>query len=506
MENNPVNEVCFSSAVTRLVLAVACALLWALPAGAAPPEDKLNVLFIAVDDLRPELNCYGATHIQSPNIDKLAQTGVMFNRAYCQQAVCSPSRTSLLTGLRPDSTKVYDLETHFRDTVPDVIALPQQFKNHGYHTVGMGKIYHGSLDDELSWSEPHRVSKAGGYQLPANQELIARKAAELKKKKVKGKKLSRGARGPATECADVPDDAYPDGATAKMAVETLGRLAKQDKPFFLAVGFLKPHLPFNSPKRYWDLYDRGEIKLADNPFPPKGVTEFSLTGFGELRAYEGIPKEGPVSDEQALELKHGYYASVSYTDAQIGRVVDELERLGLRDNTVIVLWGDHGWKLGEHGEWCKHTNFENDTRVVLMVSAPGAKANGRSSDGLVEFVDIYPTLCDLAGLPKPGHLEGTSFAPLLNAPDRPWETAAFSQYPRGRDGVSVMGYSIRTDRYRFIDWVNRKNPEQVLAVELYDHANDPAENENIAGDPANSRLVENLRAQLRAGWRGALPK
>jgi arylsulfatase A-like enzyme len=469
---------------------------------AAPPKDKLNVLFFAVDDLRPELNCYGKAQIKSPNIDRLARHGVQFNRAYCQQAVCSPTRTSLLTGLRPDSTRVYDLVVHFRDTVPNVVTLPQHFKNHGYHTVGFSKIYHSGLDDPISWSEPHRDPKAGTYQLPQNQQIVARKAEEARKKGLKGTALSRAARGPAFECADVPDNAYVDGKTTDLAIAKLEELARQDKPFFLAVGYLKPHLPFVSPKRYWDLYDPKTIKLPDNPNPPEDMPELAMTDFGELRAYSNIPAKGPIPDELARQLIHGYYAAVSYTDAQVGRVIDELDRLGLRENTIIVLWGDHGWKLGEHGGWCKHTNFELDTHVVLLLDAPGAKANGKTINGLVEFVDIYPTLCDLAGLPKPEHLEGTSFAPLLTHPELPWKKAAFSQYPR-RGGI--MGYSMRTDAYRLTRWVEHKNPEHVVALELYDHQKDDAENFNIANKPENAALVKGLMEQSKAGWQAARP-
>jgi len=474
---------------------------------AAAPAEKLNVLMIAVDDLRPELNCYGASHIKSPYLDRLAADAVVFNRAYCQQAVCSPSRTSLMTGLRPDSTKVYDLETHFRDTVPDVVTMTQHFKEHGYQAVGMGKIYHGGLDDKLSWSVPHTRPTANGYQVKANQDMIVRKRAAARNQGLTGKRLSRAARGPAVECADVADNEYPDGQVADMAIAALGKLAGGDKPFFLAAGFVKPHLPFNSPRPYWELYDRADIGLPDNyRFLPKDVTEFSATTWGEIRAYEGIPAKGPVTDEQAIELIHGYYAAVSYIDAQIGRVVAELERLGLRDRTVIVVWGDHGWKLGDHSLWCKHTNFELDARVPLIVSSPGAKGNGRKSDRLVEFVDIYPTLCELAGLPLPGHLEGCSFAPLLQDPSAPWKSAAFSQYPRGGGNRPVMGYSMRTDRYRFTRWVNRSDPKKVYATELYDLQSDPDENTNIAGRPENKKLVAELLKQNEAGWQAAKPK
>jgi arylsulfatase A-like enzyme len=467
----------------------------------AKDSDRLNVLFIAVDDLRPELGCYGNQRVESPNIDRLAKRGVVFSRAYCQQAVCSPSRTSLLTGLRPDATKVYDLETHFRDTIHDVVTLPQHFKNHGYHAVGMGKIYHGGLDDDLSWSEPWRRPNASGYQLPDNLALIQKKRADARKRGLSGKRLSRAARGPATEMADVPDNAYPEGACADMAIETLRRVA--DKPFFLAVGFLKPHLPFNAPKEYWDLYQRDEIRLADNPFAPKDAPPFALTSFGELRNYDDMPSSGPVSDEDARRLIHGYLACVSYTDAQIGRILDELDRLDLTEETAIVLWGDHGWKLGEHGSWCKHTNFELDARVPMVFAAPGLRSAGKSTDALAEFVDIYPTLCDLAGLPLPSHLQGTSLVEVLHDVDKSVKSAAFSQYPRSHQGQGLMGYSMRTDRWRYTEWIHRKSG-QVIARELYDHENDPAENQNVA-EKMDNEVVSSLSKRLAQGkgWREA---
>ncbi|NOX56396.1 MAG: sulfatase [Planctomycetes bacterium] len=482
----------------RFCFLIGYLLLLVVPLQAAPKRP--NVLFFAVDDLRPELGCYGNTRIKSPNIDRLAARSVVFRRAYCQQAVCSPSRTSLLTGLRPDSTKVYDLQTHFRDTVPDVVTLPQHFKNHGYYTVGMGKIYHSGLNDPLSWSEPwRRPSRVVTYARPENVDLVRKKRREAKARGLRGKALSRAARGPAFECADVPDNTYHDGALADMAIQTLRRI--KDRPFFLAVGFIKPHLPFVAPKKYWDLYRPEEMKLADNPFPPKNSPKYALTNWGELRAYDGIPKQGPLSEAIARQLVHGYYAATSYTDAQVGRVLNELDRLGLRENTIVILWGDHGWKLGEHGAWCKHTNFELDTNAPLILHVPGAKANGQTCEALVEFVDIYPTLCEAAGLPLPEHLEGTSMLPLTEQPDQPWKKAAFSQYPRGR----VMGYSMRTDRYRFTMWVQRKDPSVVEAVELYDHQIDPAENVNVAGEADYKPIVERLTRQLRAGWQAARP-
>lgn len=469
----------------------------------ATAADRPNVLFIAVDDMRPDLGCYGAGFVKTPNLDRLAASGVTFTRAYCQQAVCSPSRTSLLTGKRPDTTKVWDLETHFRDHIPDTVTLPQLFKQHGYHTAGMGKIYHGGYDDPASWSEPHRMPKnVSTYALPENQRTVERTRSEAQARGLTGRAANRAGRGPASESADVPDETYADGAIAAMAVETLGTLSKKDEPFFLAVGFLKPHLPFVSPKKYWDLYERSQFNLPENYLvPPKDAPPFAGTTWGELRAYSDMPQEGPLSDEKALELIHGYYAALSYTDTQIGKVLDELDRLGLAENTIVVAWGDHGWKLGEHGMWCKHTNFELDAHTVLLMRAPGKKA-GVKSAGLVEFVDIYPTLADLAGLPIPQDLEGASFAPLLDEPDRAWKAAAFSQYPRGYERTQLMGYSMRTDRYRFTRWVERKDPKKVVAVELYDHETDPAENVNVAGDAQFAKAVAELNALADRGWRG----
>jgi arylsulfatase A-like enzyme len=478
---------------TGQIIALACCVL----AGGLQAAEKMNVLFVAVDDLRTELGCYGVQEVKSPNIDRLAARGTLFERAYCQQAVCSPSRTSLLTGCRPDTTKVYDLETHFRTNLPDVVTLPQHFKASGYFTRSVGKIFHGGLDDARSWSEPPAKAGRPMYLLPENQALVARKAEAVKGKTFKTPSARYNAMaGPAWECADVPDNAYSDGAIADAAIEML-RAAK-DKPFFLAVGFLKPHLPFIAPKKYWDLYKREAIPQAPNPFPPKDATRFTLADWGEMRAYDDIPRVGPVTEEQARTLKHGYYACVSYMDAQLGRVLDELERLGLSERTVVVLWGDHGWKLGEHGAWCKHSNLENDTRAPLICRAPGQKAAGGRSRALVEFVDIYPSLCALAGVPQPTHLEGTSFGPLLDAPDRPWKPGAFSQYPRGK----VMGYSLRTERYRFTRWVMRADGSE-QARELYDHQSDPQENQNIAERPENRALVEALTRQLEAGWKAA---
>jgi len=468
-----------------------------------------NVLFFAIDDLRTDIGCYGHKEAKTPHIDALAARGMVFRRAYCQQAVCSPSRTSLLTGLRPDSTKVYDLVTHFRNTAPDAISLPQHFRENGYYSVGMGKIFHPGFDDPKAWSEPHLEGSGEGYVLPENQQRMAAGTAKSKAKgdgkKKKGAAAGRPSRGEPFEMADVPDSAYRDGSLADIAVAKLGELKAKQQPFFLAVGFLKPHLPFNAPKKYWDLYDPAQLKLADNPFKPNDAPPYAVTDFGELRNYYGVPQEGPIPDEMARKLIHAYRAATSFTDANVGKVLAEIDRLGLRENTIVVLWGDHGWKLGEHASWCKHSNTENDTNAPLILSAPGAKAIGQSTTALVEFVDVFPTLCDLAGLSLPHQLEGTSMKPLLSDPARTWKAAAFSQYPRQlEDRTPLMGYAMKTDRYRLVEWRNRQTGEPITH-ELYDHQTDPAENQNIADRPENKELLAKLAAQLKSGWQGAKP-
>lgn len=474
---------------SRSFLAIIC--LGFLPALALGTE-RPNVLFIAVDDLRPELGCYGKAYIHSPNIDRLAASGVRFEHAYCQQAVCGATRNSLLTGLRPDTTGIHGNTKSFREVFPDLVALPQHFMQNGFASVGMGKIYH--QNDPLSWSEPLPSPKYMVWLRPENIAAAKRRGAEARKQGLTGRQLTRVARGPATEMADVADDAYPEGELTERALKKLTEL--KDKPFFLAVGYVRPHLPFNCPKKYWDLYDRDEIEIPQPQAPPKGAPKIALTSWGEMRSYAGIPRRGPVSDEQALELIHGYRACVSYVDAQVGRLLDELDRLELADKTIVIIWGDHGWKLGDWGMWCKHTNFELDTHVPMIVRAPGAAGNGKSCPALVEYVDIYPSLCDLAGLPLPEHLEGKSFAPLLEDPGLSWKSAALSQYPRGKN----MGYSMRTERYRFTLWVDQATRERTEAIELYDFEKDARGAVNVAADPKYREIVEQLTAKLRSIW------
>ncbi|MHC4444947.1 MAG: sulfatase [Planctomycetota bacterium] len=464
-------------------------------------ERKTNILFIAVDDLRPELKCYGQEQIISPNIDRLAQRGLVFERAYCQQAICMASRSSLLSGCRADTARIYT-NRPTRKLLPNTVFLPQYFKNNGYHTEGLGKIYHNNHDDALSWSVPHWLPEhyKDSYVTKAGRKLLQRMRDEArsagKKDPFQGKRIVRGM---PWEIFDGPEDELPDAEIAGRAIEVLNEV--KGKPFFLGVGFLRPHLPFVAPRKYWDMYEPGDIKLADNPFAPKDVPDIAMSQSSELRGqYRGVPQSGPIPDELSRRLIHGYYACVSFVDVQIGRVLNELNRLGLGGNTIIVLWGDHGWHLGDHGLWCKHTNFENATRSLLIVSVPGMKAAGAKTKALVEFVDIYPTLCELAGLPLPGHLEGTSFVPLLDNPRRQWKKAAFSHYPRG--GYKVLGCSMRTDRYRYTEW-RRLEDNQIVDVELYDYKSDPDENVNIAGRPGNAELEKRLARMHKAGWQDA---
>ena len=477
--------------------------------------EKPNVLFIAVDDLRCELGCYGVKEIKSPNIDRLAARGVRFNRAYCQQAVCNPSRASLLTGLRPDTIRVWDLVTRLRDQMPDVVTLPQYFKQKGYYTVGMGKIYHNTFPDPDSWTVPQQPAPAPTeeYSAPVASKVFELRA-EAKKKGMSDFDARRHIRGPATERVDVPDNRRIDGALGDLALRELGKAAAKNEPFFLAVGFIRPHLPFTPPKKYWDLYDPEKIPLATNRYLPKGMPpvafgDKSLGGMYELHSYmdyKTVPNPWAISlpESEQRRLKHGYYASVSFTDTQVGRVLDELDRLGLSKNTIIVLWGDHGWKLGEHNGWCKQTNFEIDTRAPLLISAPRAKANGKQCDALVEFVDIYPTLCELAGLPVPQVLQGKSLARLLDDASGSVKDAAYSQFPRVHEGRNYMGYAIRTDRYRLVQWVDRKTA-QVTATELYDHRDDPGENTNIAQQPEAKAVLRNLNERLWQGFAKPAP-
>lgn len=457
------------------------------------PKLPPNILMIAVDDLRPELGCYGVENISSPNIDNLASNGLVFDRAYCQQAVCSPSRTSLMTGLRPDQTKVWDLSTHFRKTIPDVTTLAEFFKNNAYLTQAIGKIFHGPLDDPQSWSRPW-IKTPGNPT--ANQRLAKRQQVVIKhaeKEQAKGVEPGNEAiKWPHPSWSVmIPEDEshHGDVMIANKACEILEEI--KDQTFFLAVGFRKPHLPFDAPKRFFDLYSEQSFHLPANAAPPVNVAPPSLHSFGELRAYNDISDSGRLTLEKQSELTKAYHATISFVDEQIGRVLDKLDSLGLKDNTIVVLWSDHGYLLGEYGLWCKHTNFEVATRVPFIMSGPGIAKDSKSS-AIVELIDLYPTLVDLCGLPIPSTLPGKSLKPVIEVPSAKHKGFALSQYPRG----NLMGYSIRNDRYRYTIWVKKGKAEMKAAYEeLYDLELDPFETINII-DQADPDTVKSISNQL----------
>jgi iduronate 2-sulfatase len=472
--------------------------IWACWASMALCDERPNVLFIAVDDMRCELGCYGTEHVLSPNIDRLAQSGVLFQRAYCQQAVCNPSRVSLMTGLRPDTTRVWDLVTDFRKNLPNAVTIPQHFRSHGYQAVAFGKIFHNTFPDNVSWDEPtHQAQNVARYSLE-NQQRLAQFKQELKAAGRPADLIDR-LRGPATEVQEQPDEMNFDGRQTLDAIDKLKELAQQPKPFFLAVGYIRPHLPWITPKKYWDLYQRERIPLADNPFLPEAMPEVafsqrSMGGFYELRGYMDYlnapsPFDEALSESQQRELRHGYYASVSFVDAQIGLLMQALDEAKLADNTIVVLWSDHGWKLGEHRSWCKQTNLEIDTRAPLLMRVPGARSNGQKLNQLVEFIDIYPTLCELAQLPMPTDLEGKSLMPLLNDSTMAHKDGVISQFPRKHEGKDYMGYALRTEHYRYIEWLNAVDGS-IYAQELYDHRADAAENKNLANRPESQAVLD----------------
>lgn len=434
-----------------------------------------NVLFIAVDDLRPELGCYGHPLVQTPVLDQLASSGAMFTRAYCNIAVCGASRASLMSGVRPGTARFVGHDCYLDQHLPGTVSLPMHFRNNGYRTISLGKVFHHQNDSKGSWEVNWRPPIEKGtswrdYALPENRKLD----------------MGEKSRGMPYENADVPDDAYFDGKTALMAIEELKKSKDDKRPFFLAVGFLKPHLPFNAPKKYWDLYPDEAIRLPDHMQKPLNAPDVAMHAFGELRAYAGIPEKGPVPDDMALKLIQGYYACVSYTDHQIGRVLKALEESGMAENTIVVVWGDHGWHLGEHGLWCKHCNFEKVLRVPLIIRAPGHKT-GVVSNRLVELVDLYPTLCDLTGLLKPFHLQGTSLIPLLNGQNPPWKEAVFARWVRGE--------TIITENHSYTAWF-RNNSNLPDARMLYDYRSDPGENVNISELPASAPVLQQLHGKL----------
>jgi iduronate 2-sulfatase len=449
-----------------VALLLGLCLLCGFGAAAASP---LNVLLIAADDLRPELGCYGSG-VKSPNLDRLARRSVRFDRAYCQYPVCNPSRTSLLTGLRPNTTKILDNGTHFRKTIPNAVTLPQLFRQNGYFAAGLGKIYHRGLtmedlrpemDDEKSWDvaryfqATERGLKGEGRNMTGGKLPWCRWLA-----------------------AEGEDEDQPDGQIAREGVRLLEE--KRDKPFFIALGFHKPHDPFIAPKKYFDLYPLDKLKLLDR----------ESTGTNAPLAVPGGWKNqfSNFTDQDRREYMRSYYAGISFMDAQVGKVLDALDRLKLWDNTVVVFFGDHGFHLGERGWWNKSTVFELSARAPLIVWSPRMKRGGKNSLRLVEFIDIYPTIVELCALKGPPGLEGRSFVPLLDDPTRGWKEAAFTQVQRGRSA----GYSLRTERWRYTEWDAGSK-----GIELYDHESDPGEWHNLAGDIRHEATTKELSVVLR---------
>ncbi len=440
-----------------------------LPNLSARINGQYNVLFIIGDDLRPFLGCYGHTEVLTPNIDKIAERGTRFDRAYCQYPLCSPSRISMMSGLRPETTQILNNRTDLRETVPDAITLPQHFKENGYHTQSLGRVH--TLprlqDDEFSWSVPSWRPRWIPYEISDT---------------------------PSWRTSDVDDDELQDGQIAKRAVEVLNEIKNQQ--FFLTLGFYQPHLPHIIPTKYFELYNDVSFDLPVTTIPPKDAPPRSINNWNAIRAYQDLP-EGtePLSDEKTLELIRAYAAATTYMDAQIGRVLDQMDILGLTDNTVIVFCGDHGYHLGDHGMWGKQTLFEVSLRSPLIVSVPGQLP--AETNVLSELIDIYPTLCDACQLSIPSEIEGSNMMPIIEQETDSWKPAVFSRFGNTVTG----GRSIRTDQYRFTE----RGANGRYGIELYDYLNDPNETVNLAVLPENSELVEELREQLLAGWQNALP-
>ena len=482
-----------------------------------------NILFIAIDDLKPLLSNYGETQMITPNFDRLADMGMTFTNAHVQYAVCGASRASVMTGTNPDTNKVWDLHTDFRDSAPNLVSMPEHLINQGYESTGSGKIYHipsaAKGHDGKTWSIPHQMPKnydpnygepgLGYYQNNETKKEIARLTAEAESKGLKRGKIRRYVFKrfkPSTESADVSDTAYNDGLYTQTALKQLESLENGNKPWFLAVGYQKPHLPFVAPKKYWDLYDRDKINLAPFQQLSEGTPKFAFHSFGEIRAFSDIDSKLKIGDKipeaKQRELIHGYMACISYIDAQIGILLDNLEKRNILDETVIVLWGDHGFHLGDHTEWCKHSNFEQATRIPFMFAGPGVKKNQKSHHP-VNLVDLFPTIFDLAGVKQHPQTDGKSLVPLLddnNATNVDMDYA-YHQYMRGKK----MGYSIRTERYRYTEWhdnnyrsYNDYNTSKISGRELYDYKNDPLETKNFVKDPSYLKVVKELKSKLKS--------
>jgi len=447
-----------------------------------------NVVFFIVDDLRPQLGCYGDSSAITPAIDALAEDSSLFTRAYDQYPICNPSRSSFMSGMRPDSIKVYGNSRQELSPVVlrDALVLNRYFADSGYEVAGFGKVYHDGPGPAGGWTLPFVESPWLDYVRLENKVLAAQFFSPERPNEQ---------RVPASwEAEDVPDEAYCDGMVAQEAVRSLADLARQKKPFLLAVGFRHPHLPWCAPKRYWDLYDRDSLPLATNGQFPEGAPEVSVNRFGELWSYADVPEGQPLTEELQRQAVHGYYACVSYVDAQVGRIIAALKDLGLYEDTVIALVGDNGYQLGDNGVWCKEVNWEATNRAVCLVRAPGHGRGGQVVDNIVELVDVYPTLCAAADLPIPRHCEGKSLLPIMDELTAPAANLAFSQFSRR----GVNGRSIRTDRYRFTLWETKDGA--LVARELYDLKDDPLGNVNRADQPDAQTQVLELTALLREKW------
>ncbi|MGB2129544.1 MAG: sulfatase [Flavicella sp.] len=478
-------------------------------------QTNKNVLLIIVDDLKPTLSCYGNSDIITPNFDKLASKSVVFTNNHAQQAVCAPSRISLMTGMRPDYTQILDLKRKMRDQNPDILTIPQSLKKHGYKTIGIGKVFHGAKkNDPISWTTPfvtdaslefnknHQKPADGQYQNPNTHKTLTSISNRIPRIKNIRKELSiRNAR-PATECIDLPDNAYIDGTVTTKAIDILKQFQKKETPFFMTVGFRKPHLPFTAPKKYWDLYSRDSINIASYQKPAKGAPDFALHSWGELKGYSDIPKEinknGILNTSKQKELIHGYYACVSYIDAQLGKILNYLESSKLEKNTLVILIGDHGWHLGDHGVWNKHTNYEQATRTPLFIMHPEGKKDLKNTSP-TELIDLFPTICDYLQIKKPQKLQGTSLEPIILGERNSVKNAALSQYPRH----NKMGYALRTNQFRYIEWregnykINKNYIKgKILGIELYDYKKDPLETTNLSGQDRYKKCVKKLKIKL----------
>jgi len=475
--------------MTRSLMFLAVALGSAFNILQADEQAKpYNVLFIAVDDLRTELNCYGADHIKSPHMDRLAAEGIRFSAAHVQQSICMASRASIMSGIRPERYGIFTGES-VTDMMPDVLTLNHFFSQHGYTISSCGKIYHYGEDTERQFGNEFMEPEATWI----GRGFVTDEAIQIREK-------NPDQYGPAYECGDVEDEAYQDGANTALAVKKLAELNESGKPFFMAVGLTKPHLPFVAPKKYWDLYPEKSIQLSELPKRPENSLKYTVRSAGELTNYAGMPEKfSDIDDETARTLRRGYYACVSYADAQVGKLLDQLDRLGLRDSTIVILWGDHGYKLGDYASWCKWSNMSMDTNIPLIVSVPNGK-QGVVCHQMVEGVDIYPTLADLCGLKQPGHLEGKSLKPLLNNPGLKSDATkyAYTIWPdqRWRYDRTVLGYSVKSERFNYVEWV-KLSTREVVGRELYDHASDPQETKNVIGNPEYSNVVKQLARQCQ---------